>query len=541
MKKYIYLLLIGVFGLFAFKAEDYFEISKNLDIFAEVYKEVNTTYVDEVKPGELIRAAIDGMLKSLDPYTNFYSESQAEDYRYQVTGTYAGIGSTIRTIDDYVYIESPVEGFPAHKAGLLPGDKILAVDGEDMKGKKSSEVTEYLKGKAGTSFELTLERMGEGKLTKSITREKIKIKNVPYQGIIEDEIGYIKLTGFTPNAGKEVRDAVIDLKGKGAKKLVLDLRNNGGGLLHEAINIVNVFVPRGETIVITRGKFEEDNRSYKTLNSPVDIEIPLVILINGNSASASEIVSGALQDLDRAVLVGRNSFGKGLVQTTKRLTYNTSMKITTAKYYIPSGRLIQRLDYGNKVNGRAIAVADSTKRAFKTRNGRAVTDGEGIQPDIKIDVAKYSEVAQALLRNNHVFQFANEYRSKNDETVEPMQFDITESVYDAFKTYLTDKKYAYTTRTEKDIEDLEKQAKKDNYFDLLSAEIERLNTAMASTKKNDLVNHKEELKEILEYEIIKRYYFERGRVEISFDNDPDWARVKELLSDNAKYNTLIGK
>lgn len=541
MKKYIYLLLIGVFVLFAFKAEDYFEISKNLDIFAEVYKEVNTTYVDEVKPGELIRAAIDGMLKSLDPYTNFYSEAQAEDYRYQVTGTYAGIGSTIRTIDDYVHIESPVEGFPAHKAGLLPGDKILAVDGEDMKGKKSSEVTEYLKGKAGTSFELTIERMGEGELTKSITREKIKIKNVPYQGIIEDEIGYIKLTGFTPNAGKEVRDAVIDLKGKGAKKLVLDLRNNGGGLLHEAINIVNVFVPRGETIVITRGKFEEDNRSYKTLNSPVDIEIPLVILINGNSASASEIVSGALQDLDRAVLVGRNSFGKGLVQTTKRLTYNTSMKITTAKYYIPSGRLIQRLDYGNKVNGRAIAVADSTKRAFKTRNGRAVTDGEGIQPDIKIDVAKYSEVAQALLRNNHVFQFANEYRSKNAEAVEPMQFDITESVYDAFKTYLTDKKYAYTTRTEKDIEDLEKQAKKDNYFDLLSAEIERLNTAMASTKKNDLVNHKEELKEILEYEIIKRYYFERGRVEISFDNDPDWARVKELLSDNAKYNTLIGK
>ena len=220
MKKYIYLLLIGVFVLFAFKAEDYFEISKNLDIFAEVYKEVNTTYVDEVKPGELIRAAIDGMLKSLDPYTNFYSEAQAEDYRYQVTGTYAGIGSTIRTIDDYVHIESPVEGFPAHKAGLLPGDKILAVDGEDMKGKKSSEVTEYLKGKAGTSFELTIERMGEGELTKSITREKIKIKNVPYQGIIEDEIGYIKLTGFTPNAGKEVRDAVIDLKGKGAKKLL---------------------------------------------------------------------------------------------------------------------------------------------------------------------------------------------------------------------------------------------------------------------------------------------------------------------------------
>ena len=541
MKKYIYLLLIGAFGLFAFKAEDYFEISKNLDIFAEVYKEVNTTYVDEVKPGQLIRSAIDGMLKSLDPYTNFYSEAQAEDYRYQVTGTYAGIGSTIRTIGDYVYIESPVENFPAHKAGLLPGDKILTVDGEEMKGKKSSEVTEYLKGKAGTSFELTIERMGEGKISKSITRENIKIKNVPYQGIIEDDIGYIKLTSFTPNAGKEVRDAVINLKSKGAKNMVLDLRNNGGGLLHEAINIVNVFVPRGETIVITKGKFKEDNRTYKTLNSPVDVDIPLIILINGNSASASEIVSGALQDLDRALLVGRNSFGKGLVQTTKRLTYNTSMKITTAKYYIPSGRLIQRLDYGNKVNGRAIAVADSSKRTFKTRNGRAVTDGEGIQPDAQVDMPKYSEVAQALLRNNHIFQFANEYRSKNAKAAEPMQFNLPESVYDTFKTYLTDKEYAYTTRTEKDIEDLAAQAKKDNYYDLLSTEINKLNTAMANTKKNDLLNHKEELKEILEYEIIKRYYFERGKIEISFDDDEDWTKVKELLSDNAKYNTLLGK
>ena len=528
-------------GLFAFKAEDYFEISKNLDIFAEVYKEVNTTYVDEVKPGELIRAAIDGMLKSLDPYTNFYSEAQAEDYRYQVTGTYAGIGSTIRTIDDYVYIESPVDGFPAHKAGLLPGDKILEVDGVDMKGKKSSEVTEFLKGKAGTSFELTIERLGDGKLTKSITRENIKIKNVPYQGVIENEIGYIKLSRFTQNAGKEVRDAVVNLKTQGAKKLVLDLRNNGGGLLHEAINIVNVFVPRGETIVVTRGKFEEDNRTYKTLNAPVDTEIPLIVLINGNSASASEIVSGALQDLDRAVLVGRNSFGKGLVQTTKRLTYNTSMKITTAKYYIPSGRLIQRLDYGNKVNGRAIAVADSVKKSFETRNGRVVTDGEGIQPDTKVEIAKYSEVAQALVRNNHIFQFANLYKSKNDAAAEPMQFDISEEVYSEFKNYLADKEYEYTTRTEKDIEELEKQAKKDNYFDLLSSELDKLKTAMINTKKNDLDNHKAELKEILEYEIIKRYYFEKGKVEIAFDDDKDWMKVKELLGNTTKYNSLLGK
>ena len=293
MKKFFYLFIIGCLGLVAFKSEDYFEISKNLDIFAEVYKEVNTTYVDEVQPGELIRAAIDGMLKSLDPYTNFYSEAQAEDYRYQTTGTYAGIGSTIRTIGDYVYIDSPVDDFPAFKAGLLPGDKILAVDGVDMKGKTASDVTDYLKGKAGTTFSIKIARLGEGDLTKSITRETIKIKNVPYYGIIEDNIGYMQLTRFTPDAGKEVRDAVIALKAEGATSLVLDLRNNGGGLLHEAINIVNVFVPRGETIVITKGKFQEDNRTYKTLNSPVDTEIPLVVLINDGSASASEIVSGS--------------------------------------------------------------------------------------------------------------------------------------------------------------------------------------------------------------------------------------------------------
>lgn len=541
MKKYIYLLLIGALGLAAFRAEDYFEISKNLDIFAEVYKEVNTTYVDEVKPGELIRAAIDGMLQSLDPYTNFYSEAQAEDYRYQVTGTYAGIGSTIRTIGDYVYIESPIDGFPAHKAGLLPGDKLLKVDGEDMKGKTRTEVTDYLKGKAGTSLELTIERIGSGELTKSITRENIKIKNVPYYGIIEEGIGFIQLSGFTRDAGKEVRDAVIDLKGKGAQKLVLDLRNNGGGLLHEAINIVNVFVPRGETIVVTKGKSEEENKVYKTLNTPVDREIPLIVLINKNSASASEIVSGALQDLDRAVLIGRNSFGKGLVQVTKRLTYNTSMKITTAKYYIPSGRLIQRLDYGNKVNGRAVAIADSTKREFKTRNGRKVIDGEGVQPDTVISLKPYSKLAQSLVKNNHLFGFANEYRSKNATLVEPMLFDVSDELYEDFKEYLKDKEYTYTTRTEKDLDKLLKRAKDDAYYELLKMELDNLKVALEKTKKNDLENLKNELKELIEYEIVKRYYFERGKVEVAFDDDEDWTQVKYLFEDESNYYALLGK
>lgn len=538
-KKYILILLFGSLGLLAFKAEDYFEVSKNLDIFAEVYREVNTTYVDDVKPGELIRAAINGMLKSLDPYTNFYSEAQAEDYRFQVTGTYAGIGSTIRTMGEYVYIESPVEGFPAHEAGLLPGDKILAVDGKEMKGKKSNEVTDFLKGKSGTTLQLTIEREGEGEIVKSITRENIKMKNVPYYSIIEDNIGYVKLTGFTPNAGKEVRDAVVKLKEQGADKIALDLRGNGGGLLHEAINIVNVFVPRGETIVITKGKFKEDNKVYKTLNTPVDTEIPVVVLIDKGSASASEIVSGSLQDLDRAVLIGQNSFGKGLVQTTKRLTYNTSMKITTAKYYIPSGRLIQRLDYGNKVNGKAIAVADGIKTQFKTKNGRSVVDGEGIQPDVKVDAHKYSKIAQSLIKNNLVFWYANLYRSEHDSIVEPMNYDVTDDEYEEFKKFLADKDYKYTTKTEEQLETLVKRAKTDKYHDLLKDELTKLKVALEKTKEADIDTKKDEIKELLEYEIVKRYYFEKGRVEVRFDDDEDWAEAKSILLSPTKYTNLL--
>ena len=539
MKKYILTLLIGSLGLLAFKAEDYFEVSKSLDIFSEVYREVNTTYVDEVKPGELIRAAIDGMLKSLDPYTNFYSEAQAEDYRFQVTGTYAGIGSTIRTIGDYVYIESPVDGFAAHKAGLLPGDKILAVDGKDMKGKNSGEVTDFLKGKSGTTFQLTIERVGEGEIVKDITRENIKMKNVPYFGIIENNIGYVKLTGFTPNAGREVRDAVVKLKEQGAKSIALDLRGNGGGLLHEAINIVNVFVPRGETIVITKGKSKKDTKVYKTLNTPVDTEIPVVVLIDKGSASASEIVSGSLQDLDRAVLVGRNSFGKGLVQVTKRLTYNTSMKITTAKYYIPSGRLIQRLDYGNKVNGKAIAVADSTKKEFKTKNGRNVTDGEGIQPDINIAGQKYSKLAQSLIKNNLLFKYANLYRSENEQIVEPLAFNVSDEEYEDFKKFIAGKEYHYTTRTEEQLEKLVKRSETDEYYDLLKEELEKLKSALEASKEADIDNKKDEIKELIEYEIIKRYYFERGKVEATFDDDVDWGKTKEILVDITKYSAVL--
>ncbi len=320
---------------------------------------------------------------------------------------------------------------------------------------------------------------------------------------------------------------------------MLDLRNNGGGLLHEAVNIVNIFVPKGTTIVVTKGKFEEDNRTYKTLNSPVDTEIPLVILINNNSASASEIVSGALQDLDRAILVGQNSFGKGLVQTTMSLNYNTSMKVTTAKYYIPSGRLIQRLDYGNKVNGKAIAVADSAKKEYSTKNGRKVTDGEGIQPDVPVDELTYSKLAQALITNDLLFKFANQFRSTHESIEEALKYNVSDDVFNDFKKFISDKEYTYTTQTERDLEKLEKQAKEEKYFLLLEEELTKLKKALESTKQSDLENHQEELKELLEYEIVKRYYFEKGKVEVGFDDDLEWAKAKSILKNSNAYNNLL--
>ncbi|MDG1045667.1 MAG: S41 family peptidase [Bacteroidia bacterium] len=535
MKKYILIPIIGAFFLLSFKAGDYFEISKNLEIFAEVYKEVNTTYVDEVKPGELIRAAIDGMLKSLDPYTNFYSEAQAEDYKFQVTGTYSGIGASIRRIENRVYIDSPLEGKPCQKAGLMAGDEIITIDGISIKDKTKSEVHDLLTGQSGSTISVEVDRLSVGRIKKDLIRESIIQKNVPYYGVIDD-IGFIKLVSFTPKAGKEVRDAVTLLKNQGAQKLVLDLRNNGGGLLNEAIDIVNIFVPRGQLIVETRGKYPEDNRSFKTLNAPVDIEIPLVVMINGNSASASEIVAGSLQDLDRAVVVGRNSFGKGLVQTTKGLSYNTSMKITTSKYYIPSGRLIQRLDYSNKIKGKAVAVSDSSKRLFKTKNGREVIDGEGIHPDVKVKARRISELSQSLIKNHLFFKYANIFRSKNDTIDLPLEFNVSDYLFNEFRDFIKDKDYNYITRTEKDIKQLESQAKEDKYHKFLSAELTNLKSAMDSIKMNDTENHKSELKELLEQEIVRRYFYQRGEIEVGFDDDADWHTSKEILSDLSVYN-----
>ena len=541
MKKYIILILAFSIGFLSFKATDeYFEVAKNLEIFASVYKEVNTEYVDEVKPGELIRVAIDAMLNSLDPYTNFYSEAQAEDYLFQVTGTYAGIGTSVLYRDDKVIIDEPHEGFPAHDAGLLPGDIVIGIDGKDMRNKSSKEVIEYMHGKAGTAFEMKVERPGEGEMTFMITREQIKLPNVPYYDMLDDKTGYVKLTGFTPGAGNEVRTAVRNLKAKGASRIILDLRGNGGGLLNEAINVVNVFIKKGELIVATKGKHKELEKPYKTLSAPLDTEIPLAVLIDGHSASASEIVSGSIQDLDRGIVIGQNSFGKGLVQGTRRLSYNTQMKITIAKYYIPSGRLIQRLDYGHKVDGQAIAVADSLKMTFRTRNGRPVTDGEGIFPDVEVNRPKQSKITESLIKNHLIFDFATLYRNKQESIAPAREFDISDDLFAEFKEFLSDKEYGYTTESEELYKALIEQAKAEGYDPNLMAKLNNLEEDIAEQKANDLEEHKAEILELLEYEIARRYYFDKGIIEVGFDDDPDIAKAQELFADLDGLSKLLG-
>ena len=541
MRRRLTILVLGIgMILVGFKTtNEYFEVSKNLDIFSEVYKTINTGYVDDVKPGKLVREAIDGMLTSLDPYTNFYSEAQAEDYMFQVTGSYGGIGATIKTRNGENVIVRTYQGFPAAESGLRAGDIIRFVDGKEVQGLNSKELTELLKGTAGTDVLLNVERPGIGTIEKTIKRAEVKVKNVPYYGRINDQTGYIQLTGFTPNAGKEVKDALLDLKKQGINQVVLDLRGNGGGLLHEAVNIVNVFVDKGETIVKTIGRGEQNNRTYKTLKAPVDTDIPLVVLVDKGSASASEIVSGAIQDLDRGVVIGQKSFGKGLVQGTKRLSYNTQMKYTTAKYYIPSGRCVQKLDYTHKKDGRAVQVADSLKRIFYTKNKRPVWDGDGVTPDLLLPEKEYSKLVSSLIQNDLIFDFATDYRNKVDSIPVPLVFELTDTDYEAFKSFISNKDYTYETDTEKAIEALKKKAEEEGYKKGLLTELEALESSMNASKKQDINTYKEDILQLLEREIASRYYFDRALVEVTFDDDQEILKALEILADSRSYSSVL--
>ncbi len=522
--------------------DSYFEVSKNLDIFATLFRELNIYYVDDSDPGKLMKTGIDAMLKSLDPYTNYIPESNIEDYKMMTTGQYGGIGALIQKQGDYVIISEPYEGFGAFKAGLIAGDKILEVDGKSVKGKSTTDIREFLLGQPGTSIELKIERPGaEEPLLKKVTREEVKIKDVPYFAMVSDSVGYIKLTGFTETASAEVKEAFNKLKEENMQSLVLDLRGNGGGLLKEAVAIVNFFVPKGADIVNTKGKIKDWDKTYVATLNPLDMNIPVVVLIDGGSASASEIVSGSLQDNDRAVVIGSQSFGKGLVQSVRPLSYNSKLKVTVAKYYTPSGRCIQKLDYSHRDDeGKVNEIADSLITEFKTiHNKRPVFDGKGIAPDVEVERELISDISVSLLTKSLFFNFATEYKLKHETIASPKEFQLSEKDYKSFVEFLSDKDYAYTTESEDLLASLEKTTKEEKYFEDVKAEYEELKQKLSHHKSDDLNTFKKEISKILETEIVGRYYYQKGQIEISLKKDTTLNEAIKTLDNKELYNSIL--
>ncbi|MDD5507371.1 MAG: S41 family peptidase [Bacteroidales bacterium] len=519
-----------------------FEISKNLDIYVTLFKELNSNYVDELKPGDLMQTGIDAMLQSLDPYTNYIPESDIEDYEFMTTGQYGGIGALIHKQGDYIIISEPYKNFPADKAGLKAGDKILEINQQSARGKTTDEVSAILKGQPNTTISVKIERPGSPlPMSFSITREQITVPNIPYYSTLEDGIGYLKLSGFTQTAGSEVRKAFEELRSK--QKLngfILDLRGNGGGLLQEAVSITNLFVGKGEMVVSTKGKLPDRNRTYSTDNAPLDVEIPLVILVDNTSASASEIVAGAIQDLDRGVIIGQRTFGKGLVQNVVPLSYNAKMKITVAKYYIPSGRCIQAIDYSHKdENGMFTKIPDSLISEFKTRNGRPVYDGGGIEPDIPVGLPQLNSISYSLYTKFLIFDYATHFYWNHPNIPPVEEFEITDEIYQDFLDFLHGKDYAYTTRSESELKKLKEIAQKEETYGDISGEIEALDQRIQESKMDDLQEFKSEIKSILKQEIITRYYYEEGRIITSLKEDPEVTRAKEVLKDADTYHAIL--
>lgn len=539
------LLIVVFLGLVAVAAqnpsEKYFEIAKNLDIFATLIREVNSYYVDDINPNRMVKSGIDAMLNTLDPYTNYIPEDEIENYRTMTTGLYGGIGAVIGRRKERNIILMPYNGFPADKAGLKIGDEILEVDGFDVKKKSSNDVSKLLKGQAGTKVKLKVLKLG--KTVPEIVefqRERIKIDNVPYFGMISDGIGYVQLSEFTADASREVKKGIEDLKAKGATKLIFDLRDNPGGLLNEAVNISNLFIPKDKLVVNTKGKVAEWVKEYRALNPPFDTEIPIVVLVSGRSASASEIVSGVIQDYDRGVLVGQKSFGKGLVQTTRPLTYNSQLKVTTAKYYIPSGRCIQAIDYSNRgADGSAKKVADSLRIAFKTANGRQVFDGGGVSPDVEVKREPFAAITGSLIGKDLIFDYASLYFLAHQSIAKPLDFQFNDADFLEFINWLKNKDYDYTTKVETTIKDLTIAAQKEKYYEEIKDQLEGLKIRMAHNKDHDLEKHKAEIKEVLEQEIVSRYYFEKGAKEASFDDDPEVKEAIKILNDPARYQQIL--
>ena len=516
-----------------------FRIAKNLDIFFSLYRELNTFYVDELNPDKLVKTGIDNMLKSLDPYTVYYPESESDEIAFMTTGKYGGIGSLIRGGGEYVVISLVYKGFPADLAGVRAGDLIKKVDGFALKGADTETVSQKLKGNPGTTVMLTIERNGK-EMEIPVKREKIEIPSVPYYGMIDNETGYIRFTNFTQNCAEDVRNALIKLKNEKATKIILDLRSNPGGLLTEAVNVVNLFVGPGNEIVSTKGKVKQFDESFKTSKAAVDQNIPLAVIINRGSASASEIVAGAIQDLDRGVVVGQRSYGKGLVQITRPLSYNSQLKVTTAKYYIPSGRCIQALDFSNpNEDGSVGIIPDSLISEFRTRNGRVVRDGGGISPDVEALPSPLSQIAAELYQRNYFFDFATKYFWSHPAPESPMKFTISEEIYDDFRNYLVEREFNYSTITELSLNELISNAKREKYYELHKDLFTELQNELRHTLDNDLVTFRDEITELLADEIIGRYFYEEGSIQFSLGTDVQVKKAVEILKSADEYKSIL--
>ena len=537
--------LITVSSLFFIaSSNDDFKLVKSLEIYYSLFRELNLFYVDETNPEKLVENSIKGMLKELDPYTTYIPESDRENFNFMTTGQYGGIGSLIRRSGEYAIIAEPYEGFPASKAGLKAGDTIISIDGKPMINLEISKISDHLKGKPNTTLEMVIRRYSHpAPIKKSLVREKITISNVPYYGMLDDHVGYIRLANFTTGAGLETKSALLELKkNPGFEAVVLDLRDNPGGLLIEAVDVANLFVRQGQEIVSTRGRVKQWDQVYRTRFMPVDTSIHVAVLVSRGSASASEIVAGALQDLDRAVIIGQRTFGKGLVQTTRELSYNTRLKVTTAKYYIPSGRCIQALDYTHRnEDGSVGTIPDSLITEYQTDNGRKVYDGGGIQPDFTIEAQTLSQVAIALLTQSLIFDYATIFSARYDSISSIEEFEITDYIYDNFRAYIASRDFTYNTRSEESLKKLIETARREKYYDMADEEFSSLEQKLAHENEKDLNNFSEEIKQLLKEEIAVRYYYQRGRMQAILEKDTGIDKAVEVLGQPNLYQTALGE
>jgi carboxyl-terminal processing protease len=540
------IVIIGVcafaIAFFSFKQDDKnFQIAKNLDIYYTLFRELNLFYVDEVDPNKLVKTSIDKMLESLDPYTNYIPEDDIENFKFMTTGEYAGIGALISKQHGKVIISEPYEGFPAQKSGLKAGDILLEVAGKSTEKLSTEDVSALLKGPAQKSVVVKIQRYGQKKpMEIEIIREKIQIDPVPYYGMLDNETGYIRLSNFTENCAERVKMALVDLKGKGAKTLVLDLRSNPGGLLIEAVRIANLFVRKGQEIVSTRGKVKQWDKIYTATENPVDTVMPIAVIVNRSSASASEIVAGAIQDLDRGMIIGTRTFGKGLVQATRDLSYNAKLKVTTAKYYIPSGRCIQALDYSHRnADGSVGIVPDSLMTKFQTKKGRVVFNGGGVAPDVAVEEEMLSNIATELVTNSVIFDYATYFSSKNEKITEPEHFEITPEIYSDFTKYVKDQDFKYESKSETELDNLIELAKKEKYYDLSKDEFERLKQKLTHNLDQDLQHFKKEISELLVDEIVSRYYYQKGAIKAALRDDSGIEKAVGILHKPEAYTSIF--